>query len=463
MGEGTLRWSLRRRLLWIASATAVAAWLLGSAAMYLVLARHNDTLHDERLRALGQTVAAFAAHELAETEAARRAGGIVHDEAIATLGSRYGFQIWSAQGQLLLHSLHAPAAALPAPLQTAGFSSATAQGQAVRLYTLASEDGRYVIRVSEALEQRDAVALRLGSVLGLLFAASTLLTVAASGWLVRRALRPLDKSTHALRQREPQDFTPLADAGAPRELAPLLQAIDTLMARVGATLSAEQGFTAVAAHELRTPLAALRMHAQVAERARDAADRQRALQAVVASVDRLAHLVDQLLSLARLDGQHALGLHCEAVDLQALTHDIVAELGPLAAQREIRLELRLEVRTLLGAGFALSMLVRNLLSNAIAHIPDGGRIELTSAREGDVLVLRIDDSGPGIPQADRPVVFERFNRGSAPPGSGSGLGLSIVHSVARLHGATVALLDSPLGGLRVDVRFGPASLSPRVT
>lgn len=463
MGEGTLRWSLRRRLLWIASATAVAAWLLGSVAMYLVLARQNDTLHDERLRALGQTVAAFAAHELAETESARQAGGIAHAEATATLGTRYGFQIWSAQGQLLLHSLHAPAAAPPAPLQTAGFSSATVDGQALRIYALASADGRYVIRVSEALEQRDAVALRLGSVLGVMFAASTLLTVAASGWLVRRALRPLDHSTHALRQREPHDFTPLAHADAPRELAPLLQAIDTLMARVGATLSAEQGFTAVAAHELRTPLAALRMHAQVAARMHDTADQRRALQAVVANVDRLAHLLDQLLSLARLDGQHAVGLHREEVDLQALTHDIVAELGPLAAQREIRLELRLGVRTMLGAEFALSMLVRNLLSNAITHIPDGGSVELSTTREGDALLLRVDDSGPGIPAVDRLRVFERFHRGASPPGHGSGLGLSIVHSVARLHAASVHLLDSPLGGLRAEVRFGPASLSPRVT
>lgn len=463
MGEGSRRWSLRRRLLWIAAAAAIAAWMLGSAAMYLVLVRNNDVLHDERLRALGETVASFAAHELAETGPAREAGSLAHAEPIATLGTRYGFQIWSADGQLLLHSLHTAAAAPAAPLRAAGFSNATIGGQALRIYGMTSADGRYVIHVSEALEQRDPVVLRLGGLLGALFAASTLLTVASSGWLVRRALHAFEHSTRALSGREPQDFTPLADAGAPRELAPMLQAINTLMARVGATLSAEQGFTAVAAHELRTPLAALRMHAQVAARAHDVTQQHRALQAVVGGVDRLAHLVDQLLSLARLDGQHAVGLRREEVDLQILTHDIVAELGPLAAQREIRLDLRLEVRALRGAEFALSMLVRNLLSNAITHTPDGGRVELSSAREGEVLLLRVDDSGPGIAPAERATVFQRFRRGAAPQGSGAGLGLSIVQSVARLHQATVALLDSPLGGLRVDVRFGPASLSPRVT
>lgn len=451
------RWSLRRRLLAVGGAGAATAWIFGSAAMYAALSEESERLFDERLRSLADTVLAFAEHELAETELQRSRGDVVYVESALSMGSRYRFQIWSGSGELLLRSADAPASVPMSPLEARGLADTVSGGQALRTYTVGTREGNTVLQVGEMLAERQAVAWRLGAWL-LGFLALSVVVVGGLGWLLlRRALQPIEISARELAARAPDELTPLPVAGAPRELVPLMQAVNELMQRVEITLSAERSFTAVAAHELRTPLASLRMQAQVAARERDTAARAAALATLVRGVDRLAHLVDQLLALARLDSVRSQDLPRADLDLRPLLEDAMADLGPLAAERDVGFAARLDAGRVSGVGFALSMLLRNLLANAFRHTPPGGRVEVSTRLDGDTVLLTVDDSGPGIPADQRSSVFERFAHARDVPSAGSGLGLSIVQSVARLHGTTVELSDAPLGGLRVQVRLPAAA------
>jgi signal transduction histidine kinase len=275
--------------------------------------------------------------------------------------------------------------------------------------------------------------------------------VGIAWWLVLRALRPVADAERALRERAPLDLAPLPLADAPRELAPLLAALNALFGRVEHQLSNERGFTALAAHELRAPLAALRMQAQVAARTPDAGRRAELLDALLASVDRCGNLLEQLLTLSRVDDPTATRA-TGPVALDATFDAVRATLAAEIAGRGVRLTTDFAAPALHADPFGLETLLRNLLHNAIAHAPRGGRVQVASVAQDGAVLLRVDDDGPGIAPADRERVFGRFVRLAA-PGFGVGLGLSIVQSVARAHGAVVTLGESPLGGLRVELRF----------
>ena len=240
----------------------------------------------------------------------------------------------------------------------------------------------------------------------------------------------------------------------PREILPILKAVDTLFARVGHALSVERRFTSVAAHEMRTPLAGLRAHAQLASRADSTEDLQDALKSLMQGVDRASHLLDQLLDLARIEGLADEGaLPLEPVALHEVYLDAMRELGPRGAKKKITFAIDFSIEHLHGHAFAVSLLLRNLLVNAIHYTPPGGHVEVSANRNGDAVELCVDDSGQGIPAPERERAFERFNRLGQTKIEGVGLGLSIVLSVVELHHASIRLLDSPLGGLRAQVSF----------
>lgn len=242
----------------------------------------------------------------------------------------------------------------------------------------------------------------------------------------------------------------------------MLDAINGLVSRLGQALSVERNFTSQAAHELRTPLAAARGHAQLAARADTPQQSVAALKAMMSSIDHVNHLQTQLLDLAQCDALAVqTGKAHAPVRLRNVYHDVMADLGPAAAQRQIAMTDLFEADEVRAAHLGLHLLLHNLLMNAIRYAPSGGRVDIaSSAAEGDVL-LTVDDSGPGIPAAQREGAFERFERLGRSDGEGVGLGLSIVRSVAAAHDATVRLLDSPLGGLRVQVRFPALPLGRR--
>jgi two-component system, OmpR family, sensor histidine kinase QseC len=272
-------------------------------------------------------------------------------------------------------------------------------------------------------------------------------------WLAtRRALQPLNAVAAQIATRQPERLHALAPASAPEEIRPLVEAINDLFGRVELALESERRFTADAAHELRTPLAALVTQAQVALRARDAEERQHAIEQLVAGSRRAARLVDQLLTLARLDPDAA--RPTDAVKLDRLAEEVCAAHGGQALLKNIVLELDAVPVTVTGNADMLLVLLRNLVDNALRYTPPGGRVTVAVAPGR----LSVTDSGPGIPVAERQRVFDRFHRLAGQDTEGSGLGLSIVARIAEMHGATITLDSGEDGaGLCVGVNFPSTS------
>jgi two-component system sensor histidine kinase QseC len=236
---------------------------------------------------------------------------------------------------------------------------------------------------------------------------------------------------------------------------PLVENLNRLFERVAQLIAGERRFTADASHELRTPLAALKIQAQVARASSNEAERAHALDKVIAGCDRATHLVEQLLTLARLDPDEA-GSKTEACDLQFLAGTAVAELAQFAFSKKIEIDLAegaaQEVR---GHAGLIAILLRNLIDNAIRYSPEGGSVHVRAAADAGAVTLTVTDQGPGIAADERDRVGQRFYRILGTEESGSGLGLSIVKRIAELHRASVSLGEGEAGrGLSVTVRFG---------
>jgi two-component system OmpR family sensor kinase len=247
---------------------------------------------------------------------------------------------------------------------------------------------------------------------------------------------------------------PLPAEGWPREVTPLVGALNALLGRLDGALDAQRTFVADAAHELRTPLAAVHLQAQLAERAHGEPERRTALDALRGGLKRATRVVEQLLALARED-HAALAAKRESVDLAALARDVVAEHAGLAAAKDVDLGAEpLEAAAVDGDRASLATLAANLVDNAIRYAPPGGRVDVSVERIDGAPALIVRDDGPGIPADERAHAFERFARGRRADVPGSGLGLAIVKRIAERHGATVTLNDNPRGrGLEVVVRF----------
>jgi two-component system OmpR family sensor kinase/two-component system sensor histidine kinase QseC len=229
--------------------------------------------------------------------------------------------------------------------------------------------------------------------------------------------------------------------------------LNALLQRLGQSLDTQRAFVADAAHELRSPLTALKLQLQMLKRAPDERSRAEAIDALAAGIERAVRLVEQLLALARSE-PGAPAVVKEPLDLSELVRAALADIAPSALSRGSSLELFADAPVrVVGDKTALGVLVRNLADNAVRYSPPGSRIELRVSDEGGAALLQVDDAGPGIPAEERSRVFDRFYRRVPNDEGGTGLGLAIVRSVAALHGATVELATSTLGGLRVTVRF----------
>jgi two-component system sensor histidine kinase QseC len=273
------------------------------------------------------------------------------------------------------------------------------------------------------------------------------------GWAVRRGLRPLDVLAERLSERQPGSHDTLEIAQAPRELEPVLTALNEQFARLEDALERERRFSADVAHELRTPLASTMINLENAEASRSTQEADVALAGARQSLAALARRVEQLLSLARLETSSRAG-HRAEVDLVDVATMVIEELSTVIGDTDVELDVALSSERLPVSGYevALAALLRNLLENALRHVPAGGRVQLSVAREGDQAVIEVIDNGEGIPPERRDAVFARFHREASSRGEGYGLGLSIVQRAAQLHDAPIELLDSPLGrGLRVRV------------
>jgi signal transduction histidine kinase len=451
------RWSLRSRLLALAAASCAGAWISGGAAIYFVVQRADAGLFDARLNDLAQTLLVFAAHEL--REAAREGRALpAHFDTEGSRQGRHRYQIWSREGRLLLSSDSAADRVPLMPPGGQGFATRHIGNQAFRVVELSAPSGAYRIQAAEPVDSRLEISGLFGGTLvaGLVLSALAL-AVLCLLWL-RLALRPVQAAARQIAERGPADLRAVESHDLPDELAPVLEAINQFMHRIDVALRSEREFVAAAAHELRTPMAGVRAQAQLAAHPRTGAKaRGLALQAVQDGVDHAAHLVSQLLDLARSDalaGDPARLLEDRrSVSIAAVFEGVMSDVGPAAAERGLRLSQHFGEPLLSGSDFAVGLILRNLLDNAIAHAPSGGEVAVGSRAQHNRCVLWVEDSGPGISAAERGRVCERFYRIRGTERPGCGLGLSIVKSLADAHGATLVLGSSHLGGLRVEIGF----------
>ncbi|MEX0142088.1 sensor histidine kinase N-terminal domain-containing protein [Massilia sp. LMS1-1-1.1] len=364
-------------------------------------------------------------------------------------------QAWDEDGQPLPVLQGQPA--LPR-YALAGFADVVLHGEDWRLYG-ETRRGRYV-QVAQAQAVRDQLAwqmtMRAGAPL-LVFALILALLIVV---VVGRALAPLHRLAESVAGRSPDTLTPLAADDMPPELRPVALALNSLMGQFEAALTAQRTFVADAAHELRSPLTALKLQLQVAERAGSEDERRVALARLHERLDRSTHLVRQLLSLARHEtALTASQLH--TVDLGQLLEAAVADHSALADSRDIDLGVvdAPPARVLVQADpDGLQVLLNNLIDNALRYTQQGGRVDLQAALEEGRPLLRVSDNGPGVPQQHHARLFDRFFRPDGNDAWGCGLGLSIVRHIAEHHQADIALAEGEAGrGLQVTVRFPQAA------
>jgi len=272
-------------------------------------------------------------------------------------------------------------------------------------------------------------------------------------WAVRQGMAPLRRLGRTLAARRPQALDPVVLDGAPAEMVPMVEALNGLFGRIDALMESERRFTADAAHELRTPIAGIRAQAQVALTEADEAARRHALQALLSGCDRATRLVEQLLTLSRLEGGSTTATG--AVDLAALARQVVAELAPGAMRHGQAVEVDAATPCPVpGDATLLSVLLRNLVDNALRYSPAGAVVRVLVAADPQGTGLCVEDSGPGMSEADMQRLGKRFFRVLGSDRAGSGLGWSIVQRIATVHGAAVRVSRSAsLGGLAAEVRW----------
>ncbi len=319
-----------------------------------------------------------------------------------------------------------------------------------------------LVQVAETLEKRKTLATEI--VKGTMVPQFVTLPLAVLlVWLALvRGIKPLAQLEKRIRARKPDDMSPLDDTAVPEEVVPLVSSINDLLSRLKVSLTTQRRFLADAAHQLKTPLAGLRMQADMAQRETDAAELKKSLKQIGQASIRATHTVNQLLALARAETTGR-SLAKQAVDMVLIASEVMEDSVPRALEKKIDLgydgpAAGEQNTTLEGNPTLLKEMVRNLLDNAIAYTPENGRVtlRLLTDRFSGVLVLLVEDSGPGIPESERELVFQPFYRALGTNVDGSGLGLAIVLEIANQHDAAISIEDAeaPNGpGTRIAVRF----------
>lgn len=366
------------------------------------------------------------------------------------------FQIWDKEGKLLVSSATPPAdSSFPLVSRLIGFSDRWVNGQPWRFFVTTDPDTGITVVVSEKYELREALETHItrDSIFIMLISYPFLGILI---WLiVGRGLDSLKKVASEVRNREFSYLEPVDTESVPAEIKPMIDELNELFQRLGQAFEREKRFAADAAHELRTPLAALKAHAQVAAKAATDEERNEALRKVLVSVDRSTHVVQQLLTLSQMVPEASHGEHL-SVDLIKQATEVVADLAPIAIAKNTEIELIAPptIAPIVGFPTAINILLRNLVDNAIRYTPSGSLIRVMIEEDDENVILKVIDNGPGIPPELRGRVFERFFRILGNKTTGSGLGLGIVQQIAGLHKAEVSLDVPPAGiGLQVTVKF----------
>lgn len=428
--------SLRVRLLLLLGAAILMAAALQVATSFQTAMRQANKLFDYHMQQM--------AYALLDSGAER------FGKPADTNSYDFVIQIWTDKGVRIYQSRSyrtVPKQAEP------GYSTVTLENGEWRLFVAKSD--KRVIQVAQKLDARRNRAISLVSnSLWPVIPISLLLFVAA-WWVVTSALAPLNLIGHDLANRNADSLAPVSEEGVPREVSLLVAELNSLLARMAQALQAQQWFLADAAHELRSPLTALKLQVQTLARAKDEVGQKEAIGRLLGGVDRASRLVEQLLALAR---QHPSAQIYEPVktSLSMCIEQAISDVNPLAAERRTRLIYgdfpSIDIN---GEADSLRIMVRNLLDNAVRYSGELGEVRIDLNLDDTTAIFVVQDSGPGVPEQDRARVFDRFYRvpGTSASQSGSGLGLSIAKAIADRHGAVLELLDSEIGGLAVRVSF----------
>lgn len=444
--------SLQTRLLALVMGLLLAVWV-GAAVLTWRDASHElDELLDGHLA---------QAAALLVVQQSRADGddddGVADAPSLHKYAPQVAFQVFH-EGQLVMRSHNA--GTQPMSSVSRGFKTVRLpDGVVWRVFATRGAEQDVQVYVGEQTESRNVILWAvLRSVMLPLGLALPLLAIAL-WWAVRQGLAPVRQLGQVLALRQPQALEPVSLTGMPTEMQPMVLALNGLFERIARMVESERRFTADAAHELRTPIAAIRAQAQVAQGAGDdTVQRDHALQSTLAGCDRATRLVEQLLTLARVEAAPqpaTAGVVPARVDLSALARRVAADLVPSAMARQQTLELDAdEPCPVIANDMLISVLVRNLLDNALRYSPDGAQVRVAVRAESGRIILCVEDSGPAMTDAEMARLGERFYRvlGSGQPGSG--LGWSIVKRIAEASNATVHVSRSDeLGGLAVEVRF----------
>ncbi len=440
MAEAPAPRSIRRQLLWVLLTSVAATWVATAVVSYVDTRHEIDELLDAHLAQSASLLVAQAGHDWDEI--------VEHAPQLHRYGRGVAFQFWEKGSVLRLHSANAPNSRLSA--KDEGFSNADVDGVRWRVFSAWDAKRRYLVQVGEQVKPRDEIVATMAKsmLVPLLIALPALGLVIWFG--INRATRPLQLLNRQVANRAPDNLASLQLAEAPAEVAPLVSSLNRLFERVRDSMDNERRFTADAAHELRTPLAALRAQAQVARGSVDGNERERALDNVIAGCDRASHLIDQLLTLARLEPER-FQTKREPCDLGAVARLAVAELAPTAHAKDIEIELE-DGPSVAVAGDArlLGILLRNLVDNAVRYSPPRTTVRVRVGRDGRSVFVAVADEGPGVAADERPKLGQRFHRLAGMQAPGSGLGLSIAKRIAELHDARIGF-DAGKGGVGLVV------------
>jgi len=433
--------SLRTRLLWFLLAAILVTALVQALTAYRTARAEADDIFDYHMQQMAMSLRGGLPVS---------GGGATGAQGLDEENFDFVIQIWTADGLRVFES--AARAQLP-QRAVLGFSDVKAHGATYRVFSLQSRS--QVIQVAQDMAARRQMASKLALRTVLPIAVMAPLLMFVVWWVVSASLAPVSRVRRQVAERQADDLTEVSEDGLPEEIRPLVHELNLLFRRVRQAFDAQKSFVADAAHELRSPLAALKLQAQGLQRAGDDATREMAVSRLTAGIDRATRLVEQLLVLARQQAIATAGAAPEPVELAEVARLAVMDATASAQARRIDLGLgRGDAAVLDGHPEALRILLRNLLDNAVKYTPPGGTVDLEVRNEADVMRLSVEDSGPGIPEQDRERVLARFYRVAGTEAVGSGLGLAIVRSIAELHGATLSLGRSQrLGGLRVELRF----------
>jgi len=431
--------SIRARLLVALMVLVALISLLAAGVTYRRVLNETSTLFDYQLRQMALSLRS-------QISLAPRIVELPPDQG----DTDFVVQIWDVFGA----RTYVSRPGLPMINQTVlGYADLTLRGQIWRAYGLQTADG--VIQIAQPADVREALARAAAGRVVIPVILLLPIMIGAVAWIVSRGLLPLRFVAAEVQRRDARSLAPLGTDHLPSEIEPLVSELNRLLERLQRAFSAQREFIADAAHELRSPLTALRLQLQLLDRARDDEERFEARARLGAAVERAIHLAEQLLALARSEPEAAIDF--EPVDLAAVAAEGIKDAHDLAVAKNIDLGLdAASCPDIQGNREALRTLVRNLADNAVRYTPPGGSVQVRCSCTTGEAVLEVNDTGPGIAPADRERVFDRFYRAAAQE-RGTGLGLAIVKAIAERHGARVDLGEAPGGGLRVRVTFPRAS------